>query len=102
MAGLPNLISKQLCTTGETTDLDKALERAYLLITMKDHQDQVAVVSENSNEVTLLKEQVANLTEQVALLLTTRQCPRQIIRCFYCDQPGHTQRRCPAYQSQFR
>ena len=102
LAGLPSSISKQLRATGDTTDLDRVLERARLLFMMEDHPGRAAVVSEPSNEVLLLKEQLADLTEQVALLTTSRERQQSVIRCFYCDQLGHTQRQCHAYRSQFR
>ena len=102
LAGLPNSISKQLRATGDTTDLEKVLERARLLIMIEDQPEQAAVVSQPSSDVLLLKEQIADLTEQVALLTTGGERQRPIVRCFYCNQPGHIQRHCQAYQSQLR
>ena len=61
LAGLPSSISKQLRATSDTTDLDRVLERAWLLFMMEDHPGRAAVVSEPSNEVLLLKEQLADL-----------------------------------------
>ena len=49
-----------------------------------------------------MKEQLAKLTEQVALLTTSRERQQPVVRCFYCNQPGHTQHQCQAYCSQFR
>ena len=102
LAGLPSSISKQIRATGDTTDVDKVLERARLLIMTEDQPGRAAVVSESPNEVLLLKEQVAELTEQVALLSTSRERQQPVVRCFYCNQLGHTQRQCQAYRSQFR
>ena len=64
LAGLPNTISKQLCATGSTTDLDRVSERTCLLIMKKDQPEETAVMSQLSSEVLLLKEQIANLTKQ--------------------------------------
>ena len=102
LVGLPSSISKQLRATGDTTNVDRVLERARLLIMMEDQPGRAAVVSEPSNEVVLMKEQLTELTEQVALLTTSRECQQPVVRCFYCNQPGHTQRQCQAYRSQFR
>ena len=102
LAGLPNSISKQLRATGDTTDLEKVLEQAHLLIMIEDQPEQAAVVSQPSSDVLLLKEQIADLTEQVALLTTSREHQWPIAQCFYCNQPGHIQHHCQAYQSQLR
>lgn len=69
---------------------------------MEDQQDQVVFVSDNPNKVLTLKEHVAELTEQVALLTTTKQRPRSAMHCFYCNQLGYVKCQCPAYQYQFR
>lgn len=69
LAGLPDSISKQLRATGETTDLDKTVERARLLMALDD-REQAAVVSTESAQLTQLTERVAELTEQVAALTT--------------------------------
>ena len=69
---------------------------------IEDQPEQAAVVSQPSSDVLLLKEQIADLIEQVVLLTTSRECQRPIAQCFYCNQPGHIQRQCQAYQSQLR
>ena len=46
---------------------------------IEDHPGQAAVVSESSNEVLLLKEQLTDLTEQVALLTTSREHQQSVI-----------------------
>lgn len=102
LAGLPSSISKQLRATGDTTNLDGVLERARLLIMIEDHPEQAAVVSQPSTEVLLMKEQLAELTEQVALLTTSRERQQPAVRCFYCNQPGHIQRQCQAFRSHIR
>jgi hypothetical protein len=53
-------------------DLDKAVERARLLMTVSEAYNTVAVVTDSQPSVTSkLEEQVAKLTEQVAALLHT-------------------------------
>ena len=44
LAGLPSSISKQLRVTADTTDVDKVLEWARLLLMTEDHPGQAAVV----------------------------------------------------------
>ena len=55
------------------------LEQAHLLIMIEDQPEQAAVVSQPSSDVLLLKEQIANLIEQVALLTTSREHPQPIV-----------------------
>ena len=40
LVGFPNSINKQLCTTGDTTDLDRVLEQAHLLIMREDQPEK--------------------------------------------------------------
>ena len=49
-----------------------------------------------------MKEQLAEFTEQVALLTSSREHQQPAVHCFYYNQPGHVQRQCQAYRSQFR
>ena len=104
LAGLPDNISRQLRATGEMKMLDAAVARARLLMTIDDH-GQSAAVANQPNEVELLREQVALLTEQVATLATCRRSAdgqqRSQLRCFSCNRHGHVQRDCPnRYRSQ--
>ena len=66
LAGLPSSTSKQLRARGDTRDVDRVLE---LLIMTEDQPGQPAAVLELLKEVVLLKEQITELTEQVALLM---------------------------------
>ena len=63
-------------------------------------QSAVAAVGAEPGEVQQLKDQVAELTEQVAVLTTRRTDSRQKnvvqLRCFNCDGIGHIQRECPS------
>lgn len=102
LAGLPSAVSKQLRATGETNDIDRILERARLLMMMDDREHTAAAISEKPNDVQQLREQLAELTEQVALLSTANYRPKQVPRCFSCNQPGHMQRQCPTHRSQTR
>lgn len=90
LAGLPITVSRQLRAIGETTDLDKVMERARLLMTMDQHE-QTASISEKETEVQQLQKQIAELTGQVAALTTQKQ----VSRCFNCNEGGHVQWECP-------
>ena len=68
--GLPTRISKQLRAAGEIADLKTAMERAKLLMTLEQEQEMSAAVQ--PSEVTVLKDQIAMLTEQVAALTTAK------------------------------
>ena len=102
LVGLPSSISEQLHATSDTADLDTVLECTWLLSMMEDYPGRAAVMSESSNEVLLLKEQLADLTKQVDLLITSRECQQSVIHCFYYNHLGHTQCQCHVYQSQIR
>jgi len=86
IAGLPNSVSKQLRATGQTNDIDNVLERARLLL-MMDKQEHLAAMSEGSGKLTgelqHMQQQIAALTEQVALL-TTASKPKTMPRCYNC------------------
>lgn len=45
--GLPSAISRQLRATSESYDLEKALERAKLLMTIKNEEQTAAVKQKN-------------------------------------------------------
>ena len=99
LAGIPETISKQVRASGELTTLDAVVTRTKLLMAISS--DSVATLTAKPNvktdEMQLLREQVASLTEQVAVLSTKSQGaqpPRSSPRCFYCKQLGHVQRNC--------
>jgi len=97
LAGLPSSIGMQIWASGETSNLDKVKEWARLLLTVENHQPQHTAAMaplEQANELSVLREKMALLTDQI------KQTP--VIRCLYCNQPGHIQRQCPVYRSQTR
>ena len=91
LGGVPAPISKQIRAAGETKALDKAVERARLLMTIEREQIATAAVT----EVQELKDQISQLTEQVAVLTTARNVPKHDTvtnkRCFNCRGFGHLQ-----------
>ena len=115
LAGIPEAVSRQIRASGEVQDLEKAVERARLLMTVNETSDmgsvQAAAIDESrpTDSVTKkLEEQVAKLTEQVAALSARtpqgsgrqRQRPRYL-RCFKCNRVGHTQYEC-SYEHQMQ
>jgi len=105
LAGLPKSISTQIRASGETSDLDKVMERARLLLTIhidNGQSAQTAALLEQTNELSVLCDQMALLTDQVAALRVSQTPRKPAIRCFYCNQPGHIQHQCPAYKFQTR
>ena len=91
LSGIPEPISRQLVASGEIKTLDKAIERARLLMTIEP--EPVAALQENPsvtvgkpNEIQMLREQMAALTEQVAELTIRQSRTRQQARrppCFF-------------------
>ena len=75
------------------------MERAKLLMTLEQEQEASAAVQ--SSEVTLLKDQIALLTELVAALSTKQNRQPASMLCYQCHQPGHLQRNCPAVRRCF-
>ena len=63
ISGLPSSLSKQLRTGSQIDDLKTAMERAKLLMTLKEEPDKTAAIQ--TAEVTALKEQISLLSEQV-------------------------------------
>ena len=105
LAGLPFAISKQLCSLGDTKALDTTVERVQLLISIKkDHEQKgVAPISPDDrgsklSEVTELKTQLVELSEQVAALAAVQSSKHQswMPHCFICNGIGHFQRQCPS------
>ena len=65
LAGLPVSVSQQLRATGDTKVLDGVVERAKLLMVV---QEQTAATTSKETEMSKLRSQVSQLTEQVAAL----------------------------------
>ena len=100
MAGIPAAVGRQLRTTGDTNKLDATVERARLLMSLDVHEEATAAI-QTEGEMKQLKEQISELTEQVAALsaaqsTTGAQRPRTSLRCFGCNGFGHVQRNCPS------
>ena len=101
VAGLPEPVSSKLRATGETKKLETTVERARLLMTLESNPTQPAAAIDSSRtEVEGLRDQIAELTQQVTALTAQqpgaarrRQPPARL--CFGCGQPGHLQRNCP-------
>ena len=91
--GLPGSISTQLRTGGQIDDLKTAMERAKILMTLKEKPEGVAAIE--TAEVTVLKDQISVLTEQVAALNAKQTRPPGNVVCYRCRQTGHVQRYCP-------
>ena len=111
LSGLPTQVSKQLRAAGEVDNLDKMVARVKLLLTLEQEERSAAVVPTNKNKeelsetctVETLQRQITTLTEQVAALTSRRERTRLTSSrlCFYCHQPGHLQRNCPARRKCF-
>jgi len=99
LTGLPVTVSQQLRATGDTKRLEQVVERAKLLMVV---QEQTAAITSEETEMSKLRTQVSQLTEQVAALNVQQRRDTDTIRCFYCNQAGHTQRNCPNRRQQRR
>ena len=99
LAGLPVSMSQQLRATGDARTLEQVEEHAKILMIhaklLMVVQKQTAAMTSEKTEVSKLRAQVSQLTEQVAPLNVQRK-EGDTKRCFYCNQPGHTQRYCPS------
>ena len=100
LAGLPVQICKQLRAAGDVTSMEIVLERVWLLMSLEAEQEQTSctgtVTWAPQKQVQQLKEQVDELTAQVATLVhqakpMPQQRPSNLQRCFYCDKIGHFQ-----------
>lgn len=99
LVGLPPAVSRQLRATDSAKSLDRALERAQVLMMIQE-EEQAAPVQTKDGVVQKLEKQVATLSDQVAALttsLTQQQSGLKIwtVRCFNCSQTGHVKRDCP-------
>ena len=64
-----------------------------LLITLKEEPEGTAVIQ--TAELTVLKDQIFMLTEQVEALTAKQNTQPRNVMCYWCRQPGHMQRYCP-------
>lgn len=97
--GLPSSLSTQLRAADQIDDLKTAMERAKLLMTLKEEPSKTAAIQ--TTEVTTLKDQISMLTEQVAALTTKQNRQPGNVVCYRCRQPGHVQRYCPAVRKRY-
>ena len=73
LGGIPSTVSRQLRATGETKMLATTVKRARLLSTLDETgTNQSAAVTPAAGEFEVLEDQVAALTEQVAVLAASR------------------------------
>ena len=105
MLGLPSNISAQLRAMGDAKELDATVEKARLLLAIGSQTPSpAAAVGAEPNEVQQLKDQLTELTQQVAVLTTQRASGRSKdvsqLRCFNCNGIGHVQRNCPSPRQQ--
>ena len=94
MSGLPTHVSTQVRATGDTKELDATVEKARLLMAIGSQAPSpAAAVGNEPSEVQQLKDQLTELTQQVAVLTTQRTSgrPKDVsqLRCFNCDGIGH-------------
>ena len=105
MSGLPAKVSTQLRATGDAKELDSTVEKARLLQAIDSQTPSpVAAVGADPSEVQQLKDQLSELTQQVAVLATQRASGRSKnvsqLCCFNCDGVGHIQHNCPSPRRQ--
>ena len=105
LAGLPADISWRLHVSGDLRQFPVVVERARLLMTVNNHnilQGSAAINTVNiQSEMSQIKTQIDNLTEQVAALRirkpTVQRRPSPGVKqCFNCKGFGHLQRDCPS------
>jgi hypothetical protein len=59
LSGLPTSVSKQLCATGEATELDKVVERARPLIIMEEREHTaVAAVTKRETAIAATSDRI--------------------------------------------
>ena len=97
LTGLPLAVSKQLRASHDAKSLDKAVERARLLMAIERDQTQTAAAVE-AGEVQELRKRISELTEQVAVLTMSKNETRRGNRTprRWCRGVGHLQRDCPS------
>lgn len=100
LGGLPGSVSCQLQAAGNTSNLEKIVERTKILMVVEQEAQTTTIKPENS-EVSGLKSQLQKLTAQVAAL-TTQKSNTMPIKCYHCKQIGHIQRYCPMRPQEHR
>ena len=94
LTGIPQTVSTQIRASGETLTLEKVVERARLLMTIREYNEQPIAMAVQMDELQQLKEEVKELTQVVATL-SVREQNRKPKHCFRCNGLRHLQRDCP-------
>ena len=97
LAGIPPHVSRAIRAAADVSSLDKAVERARLLMAVETPHTAAVSTDTTQSELQELKGQISLLTEQVAVLSTSPQHPRaRPKRCNTCGGIGHFWRDCPS------